>query len=148
MKERSRLGEVKRLCRVCELLAQASMELANLEHFTDDRDRYLQQREQGVECQCLCLREKRSEKGLLVCMRCGVGYHLECLGLRQTDCGDLVLTQCFGYWTLDRGFVCPGCCKSDVFAMSLSMKGVAQIRDSAVIAWQNKLRKKVYVSNR
>ena len=147
MKERSRLGEVKRLCRVCELLAQATVELSNLVLFTADRDRYLQAREEDVECQCVCLREKRADQGLLVCMQCGVGYHLECLGLRQTDCGDLVLTQCFGYWTLDRGFVCPGCCKSDLFAMSLSMKGMVQIRDTAVIAWQNKLRKKVYVSN-
>lgn len=147
MKERSRLGEVKRLCRVCELLAQATVELSNLVLFTSDRDKYLQQREEGVELQCVCLREKREEQGLLVCMQCGVGYHLECLGLRPTDCGDLVLTQCFGYWTLDRGFVCPGCCKGDLFTMSLSMKGVAQIRDTAVIAWQNKLRKKVYVSS-
>ena len=147
-KERNILAEVHRLGGLCELLFTMSLEISNISQYLEDRDTYLEDHQMNVNRQCICLSRENFKERLLVCMQCGVGYHPSCLALELTDCPDLVLTKYFGYWSLDRGFLCPACCKGDIFEMSPTLRGYVQIRDTAVIAWQNKLRKKVYVSRR
>ena len=147
-KERNSLAEVHRLGILCEILFTLSLEMANILRFSENNETSLEDQNKTVHRQCICLSRENLKERLLVCMKCGVGYHPSCLALELTDCPDLVLTKNFGYWSLDRGFLCPACCKGDIFEMSPTLRGCVQIRDTAVIAWQNKLRKKVYVSRR
>ena len=147
-KERNSLAEVHRLGILCEILFTLSLEMANILRFSENKETYLEDQNKKVHRQCICLSRENLKERLLVCMKCGVGYHPSCLALELTDCPDLVLTKNFGYWSLDRGFLCPACCKGDIFEMSPTLRGCIQIRDTAVIAWQNKLRNKVYASRR
>ena len=54
----------------------------------------------------------------------------------------MIQTRFWGYWTLERGFVCPRCCKGDLFEMSYSIKGIVQIRDTVIQQYQSYQNKK------
>ena len=141
MLARSATVEVRHLSQVSRLLGELAVELSNVVMcLTDPKDYARDRARANFAPQCLCLEEK--VKDPLVCASCGVCYHSECLGLQQTAYSDLVQTKMYGYWSLERGFVCPKCCSGDLFEMSRVVKGEVQVRDSVLITWQAHEKKK------
>lgn len=141
MLARSATVEVRHLSQVSQLLGELAVELSNVVMcLTDPKDYARDRARASFAPQCLCLEEK--VKDPLVCASCGVCYHSECLGLQQTAYSDLVQTKMYGYWSLERGFVCPKCCSGDLFEMSRVVKGEVQVRDSVLMTWQAHEKKK------
>lgn len=91
---------------------------------------------------CICQELTTSSSSHLNCISCHTDYHCSCLGLVPTGYSEMIQTRFWGYWTLERGFVCPRCCKGDLFEVSHSMKGVVQIRDSVIQQYQSYQNKK------
>jgi hypothetical protein len=133
---RTILIEVKRLCDICvtlfDLLTQVytSMNMFNKEKVKEKSNP-----------QCVCLQSERKGEHYCQCMICKVGYHPECIGLLSTSYDNLLQTKHYGYWSLDRGFICPNCCKVSIFEQSHVMKGIIQIQESLSITWQSYLKK-------
>lgn len=134
--ERNATVELRRLCEVCVQLANLTNELHGIirhgEPHSDQR-----------QCLCLCAEDCfQSKEKMFICVECGAAYHPSCLSLCRTGCDDLVQTELYGYWGLDRGFVCPGCCKVNLFEMNRAIKGCWQISDATMVTWQQKIKRK------
>ena len=138
---RSAMVEVRHLSEVCQLLGELAVQLSSVVRCLNDPKDYEKDRARaGFAPQCLCLEENVEDA--LVCASCRVQYHSECLGLQKTAYADLVQTKMCGYWSLERGFVCPRCCSGDLFEMSRVVKGEVQVRDSVLMAWQTHEKRK------
>lgn len=141
MLARSVVVEVRHLSRLVKMLGELALSLSNYVLCIEDPEEYGNNLTRADYCpQCLCLGEDIDDA--LVCANCGISYHSECLGLQQTSYSDLLQTKLYGYWSLERGFVCPSCCSDDLFEQSRLVKGTMQIRDSVVLAWQSRDKKK------
>lgn len=141
MLARSVVVEVRHLSRLVKMLGELALSLSNYVLCIEDPEEYGNNLKRADYCpQCLCLGEDIDDA--LVCANCGICYHSECLGLQKTSYSDLLQTKLYGYWSLERGFVCPSCCSDDLFEQSRLMKGTMQIRDSVVLAWQSRDKKK------
>lgn len=125
---RSQIVDMRKLCELCIMLATLLQELNYL-----GKDK---QKGDNDNDWCLCGECVKKTVGGLSCSQCHKQYHHSCLGLYKTEYSDMVQTKFWGYWTLERGFLCPFCCRSELFETSHMMKGVVQIKDSVAHSWQ------------
>lgn len=128
---RSPIIEVKKLSNLCnELIILISQFLMILQPSSIEQST------------CICQDIVLSSSSHLTCIICHMDYHCSCLGLVPTGYSEMIQTRFWGYWTLERGFVCPRCCKGDLFEMSHSIKGIVQIRDTVIQQYQSYQNKK------
>lgn len=123
---RSQIVDMRKLCELCTKLATLLQELNYIGKNT----------QKGLNDWCICGECVKKTVGGLSCCQCHKQFHHSCLGLYKTEYSDMVQTKFWGYWTLERGFICPFCCRNELFEMSRVMKGLVQIKDSVAHSWQ------------
>ena len=127
---RNLVVETNHLASICGILFDLVLEFNNLLSYYKDGKKYKQLRSSpDSRLQCICLCEPCDDSLRLVCDSCHVGYHAECLGLRQTGYPEILQTKFCGYWYLKQGFLCPRCCVGEIYEMNRFEKGSVQIKE-------------------